>query len=132
MDTPMVPPFNFGAPQVEEFTATAGEPLAVGVAVANEEAVIEALHRVYDPEIPVDIYELGLIYELDIKANGDVSVVMSLTAPGCPVAGEMPGQVAEMVSLVEGVGEVDVRLTWDPPWTPERMSEDAKLVLGID
>ena len=130
MERPAFPGFDFGSPQVEEYTATAGEPLAEGTPVANQEAVIEALHRVYDPEIPVDIYELGLIYELEIKENGDVFIKMSLTAPGCPVAGEMPGQVADMVSLVEGTGQVEVKLVWDPPWTPERMSEDAKLVLG--
>ena len=93
--------------------------------------MVEALHTVYDPEIPVDIYELGLIYELDIAASGDVNVIMSLTAPGCPVAGEMPGEVAEAVAKVEGTGLVSVRLTWDPPWTPERMTEDARLALGM-
>jgi FeS assembly SUF system protein len=115
----------------EDFKATAGEPLEPGRTVASEAEVIEALHTVYDPEIPVDIYELGLIYELDIKPDGDVAVVMSLTAPGCPVAGEMPGQVAEAVARVEGIGRVEVRLTWDPAWTPERMSEDARLALGM-
>jgi FeS assembly SUF system protein len=115
----------------EDFKATAGEPLEPGTTVASEAEVIEALHTVYDPEIPVDIYELGLIYELDIKPDGDVAVVMSLTAPGCPVAGEMPGQVAEAVARVEGIGRVEVRLTWDPAWTPERMSEDARLALGM-
>ena len=93
--------------------------------------MIEALHTVYDPEIPVDIYELGLIYEIDIKGDGDIFVLMSLTAPGCPVAGEMPGEVAEAVAKVEGTGQVTVRLVWDPPWTPERMTEDAKLALGM-
>ena len=120
-----------GPPVGEEFSATAGEPLKPGTRIASEAEVVEALHRVYDPEIPVDIYELGLIYELDIKDNGDVDVIMSLTAPGCPVAGEMPGEVAEMVALVNGVGRVEVKLTWDPPWTPERMTEDAKLALGM-
>ena len=117
--------------QGEEFTATAGEPLAPNTPVAGESEVVAALHTVYDPEIPVDIYELGLIYELNIGETGDVAVVMSLTAPGCPVAGEMPGQVAEAVAGVPGVGQVEVRLTWDPPWTPERMSEDARLALGM-
>ncbi len=131
MDRPMLGDFMPTPPPGEEFKATAGEPLAPGTPVATREEVIEALHRVYDPEIPVDIYELGLIYELDIKENGDIAVVMSLTAPGCPVAGEMPGQVAETVALVEGAGQVEVRLTWDPPWTPERMSEDARLILGM-
>ncbi len=121
---------DFGAPQ-ESFSARAGTPLPDGTAVAAEEALVEALKSVYDPEIPVNIYELGLIYELDIGKDGSIRIIMSLTAPGCPVAGEMPGQVAEAVAAVEGAGEVEVELTWDPAWTPERMSEDARLALGI-
>ncbi len=120
-----------GAAPGEEFKASAGEPLEPGAHVATEAEVVEALQKVYDPEIPVNIYELGLIYEIDIKESGDVFVLMSLTAPGCPVAGEMPGQVAETVALVGGVGQVEVKLVWDPPWTPERMSEDARLALGM-
>ena len=115
-----------------EFTARAGSPLDPTTGeVARESAVIAALEKVYDPEIPVNLYELGLIYDLAIAANGAVEIEMSLTAPGCPVAGEMPGQVARAVAEVPGVGEVAVRLVWDPPWTPERMSEDAKLALGM-
>ena len=83
----------------------------------------------HDPEIPVNIYDLGLIYDVIRQDNGDVEITMSLTAPGCPVAGEMPGQVAEAVAQVESVGNVGVELVWDPAWTPERMSEDAKLAL---
>ncbi len=124
-------PYPPGFDQPDEFEATAGEPLPEGSTVANEVEIIEALHTVYDPEIPVDIYELGLIYELDIAPSGDVKVLMSLTAPGCPVAGEMPGEVAETVAKVQGTGRVTVRLVWDPPWTPERMSEDARLALGM-
>ena len=131
LDRPSLNDFMPGPDPGEDFMATAGEPLAPGATVASESAVIDALHTVYDPEIPVDIYELGLIYELDIKEDGDAAVVMSLTAPGCPVAGEMPGQVAEAVAQVEGIGRVEVRLTWDPAWTPERMSEDARLALGM-
>ncbi len=123
--------FMPGADPDGDFRASAGKALAPGVAVADREAVIEALHRVYDPEIPVDIYELGLIYEIDIKDDGDIFILMSLTAPGCPVAGEMPGEVAETVALVEGTGRIEVKLVWDPPWTPERMSEDARLALGF-
>ena len=93
--------------------------------------MIEAIREVYDPEIPVNIYDLGLIYELQIEADGSVLVTMTLTAPGCPVAGIMPQQVAEAVAAVPGVGEVQVTLTWDPPWTKERMSEDARLALGF-
>jgi len=99
--------------------------------VAGEDPIIEALCEVYDPEIPVNLYDLGLIYDINIAADGTVNIDMSLTAPGCPVAGEMPGQVAEAVSKVPGTGEVTVRLVWDPPWTPERMSEDARLALGM-
>ena len=94
-------------------------------------AIVEQLKTVFDPEIPVDIYELGLIYTIDRKDGGDVEIEMSLTAPGCPVAGEMPGMVAQAVSAVEGVGKVEVTIVWEPAWTPERMSEDAKLVLGM-
>ncbi|MGB0671905.1 MAG: SUF system Fe-S cluster assembly protein [Rhodospirillales bacterium] len=116
----------------EGFRATAGEPLAAGTTVAGMDPVIEALQTVFDPEIPVNIYELGLIYNVDIADDGNVAIEMSLTAPGCPVAGEMPGEVARAVAAVDGIGKVDVQLVWDPAWTPERMSEDAKLALGID
>ena len=120
---------EYGAPEGTE--AYAGAPLPAGTPVAGREAITEALRDVYDPEIPVNIYDLGLIYELDTKPTGDVLVLMTLTAPACPVAGEMPGQVATRVAEVEGVGEVTVRLTWDPPWTMERLSEDAKLALDL-
>ena len=126
-------PFYTGetAAEDEEFRATAGTPLPPGAPAASEEPVIAALCTVYDPEIPVNIYELGLIYTVDRKDGGDIDIEMSLTAPGCPVAGEMPGMVAEAVATVEGVGQVDVKIVWEPAWTPERMSEDAKLALGM-
>lgn len=111
--------------------ARAGEPLAPGTAPAGREAVADAIRTVYDPEIPVNIYELGLIYELSIGENGNVDVSMTLTAPGCPVAGVLPGQVAERVAAVEGVGEVAVQLTWDPPWDPSMMSEAARVELDM-
>lgn len=118
-------------PEGESAMARAGEPLEAGEAAASESAIIDAMKTVYDPEIPVNIYDLGLIYRLDVAANGNVSVDMTLTAPACPVAGEMPGRVAEAVAAVPGVGEVEVRLVWEPPWTKDRMSEDAKLALDI-
>ena len=93
--------------------------------------LIAALKTVYDPEIPVDIYELGLIYKLDVADNLDVTVDMTLTAPGCPVAGEMPNMVRNALLGVPGVGEVNVVMTFDPPWTPDRMSEEAKLELNM-
>lgn len=118
-------------PEGEAAMARAGTPLEAGEAPASEEAIIDAMKTVYDPEIPVNIYDLGLIYRLDVAANGNVTVDMTLTAPACPVAGEMPGRVAEAVAAVPGVGEVEVHLVWEPPWTKDRMSEDAKLALDI-
>ena len=124
---------DLGPPQeVEEgFKSTAGAPLVPGTEVATEETVIAAMRTVYDPEIPVNIYDIGLIYSTDIAADGSVKISMSLTSPMCPVAGELPGQVAEAVAQADGVGEVEVIITWEPPWNPEMMHEDAKLALGI-
>ncbi len=92
--------------------------------------VIAALKTVYDPEIPADIFELGLIYKIDIEDDRMVKIVMTLTAPGCPVAGEMPGWVENAVGAVEGVSGVVVEMTFDPPWTPDRMSEEAQVAVG--
>ncbi len=125
-------PFGYPTPDATpEFTSTAGEPLEAGTPVATEAEVIVALQTVYDPEIPVNLYDLGLIYDITIAGDGKVDIDMSLTAPGCPVAGEMPGMVAKAVAAVPGAGQVTARLVWDPPWTPERMSEDAKLALDM-
>ena len=118
-------------PPTGDPVATGGEPLEPGTPIASEEAVIEALRTVHDPEIPVNIYDLGLIYTLQIKDSGDVAVEMTLTAPSCPVAGQMPGDVANAVAAVPGVGRVEVKLVWDPPWTMANMSEDARLALGM-
>ncbi|HUH50458.1 MAG TPA: SUF system Fe-S cluster assembly protein [Mycoplana sp.] len=92
--------------------------------------IIAALKTVYDPEIPADIFELGLIYKIDIEDDRMVKIDMTLTAPGCPVAGEMPGWVENAVSAVEGVSGVEVKMTFDPPWTPDRMSEEAQVAVG--
>ncbi len=92
--------------------------------------IVMALKTVYDPEIPADIYELGLIYKIDIEDDRSVKIDMTLTAPGCPVAGEMPGWVQNAVSTVEGVSDVEVEMTFDPPWSPDRMSEEAQVALG--
>ncbi|WP_422006976.1 SUF system Fe-S cluster assembly protein [Pyruvatibacter mobilis] len=93
--------------------------------------LIGAIKTVYDPEIPVDIYELGLIYKIDVSDDRDIDIDMTLTAPGCPVAGEMPQWVSDAVSSVDGVGDVKVNLVFDPPWTPERMSDEAKVALNM-
>lgn len=92
--------------------------------------IVSALKTVYDPEIPADIYELGLIYKIDIEDDRSVKIDMTLTAPGCPVAGEMPGWVENAVGAVEGVSGVDVKMVFDPPWTPDRMSEEAQVAVG--
>jgi len=93
------------------------------------EEIIGALKTVYDPEIPADIYELGLIYRVDIDDDRNVTIEMTLTAPGCPVAGEMPGWVENAVGSVAGVGTVMVNMVFDPPWTQERMSDEARVAL---
>lgn len=92
--------------------------------------IINALKTVFDPEIPADIYELGLIYRIDIEDDRSVKIDMTLTAPGCPVAGDMPTWVENAVGAVEGVSHVEVNMTFDPPWTPDRMSEEAQIALG--
>jgi FeS assembly SUF system protein len=110
---------------------------APGSAIPTEELeqltadIVGALKTVYDPEIPADIYELGLIYKIDIDDQRNVAVEMTLTAPGCPVAGEMPVWVENAVSGVAGVGQVSVKLTFDPPWEQSRMSDEARLALGM-
>ena len=95
------------------------------------EQVVQACRSVYDPEIPVNIYDLGLVYTIEISEDGDAKLVMTLTAPGCPVAGEMPGWLAQAVEMLEGIRTVDVELTWDPPWGMEMMSDEARLELGF-
>ena len=97
----------------------------------NEDGVIAVLKTVFDPEIPVDIYELGLIYAVEIAEDGKVKVEMTLTTPSCPSAQELPSQVEEAVRAVPGVTDVTVEVVWDPPWDPSRMSEDARLALNM-
>jgi FeS assembly SUF system protein len=102
-----------------------------GEAGQLDDRVVEALKTVYDPEIPVNIYDLGLIYGMNISPEGVVDLEMTLTAPGCPVAEHFPSWVEDAVRSVEGVADAHVELVWDPPWSPERMSEEAKLELGF-
>ena len=97
-----------------------------------EHAVIDAIKTCYDPEIPVDIYELGLIYEVDVQEDGSVAVRMTLTTPMCPVAGTLPPEVEAKIAQVEGVRSATVDVVWDPPWNPSMMSEAARLELGFD
>lgn len=96
-----------------------------------KDQIIEALKTIFDPEIPVNIYELGLIYDVDLTEDNDVHIKMTLTTPGCPVAQTFPGTVEDVIRQVKGVAEVNVELVWDPPWTIDNMSEEAKLSLGM-
>jgi len=100
-----------------------------------EERIVAALKTCYDPEIPVDVYELGLIYDIEVEpeggADGEVKLRMTLTSPACPVAGSLPGEIEQKVQGVDGVEKASVELVWDPPWTPEMMSEGARLDLGF-
>ncbi len=93
--------------------------------------IVEACRTVYDPEIPVNIYDLGLIYTIEANAENEVDILMSLTAPGCPVAGEMPGWVAEAIEPLPGIKQVNVQLVWEPQWGMEMMSDEARLELGF-
>ncbi len=111
--------------------AAAGEAPAAGGEPDVRAQIIEKLHTVFDPEIPVDIYELGLIYEIDVKPSGDVHITMTLTSPACPSAQELPMAVRGAASVVPAVKDVEVDVVFDPPWSPEKMSEDARLALGM-
>jgi FeS assembly SUF system protein len=125
------------APVIREPLTESEAPMAAENAPSNihtaqlEGRIIEAISTIFDPEIPVNIYELGLIYDLHITADDCVRVEMTLTSPACPVAGSLPGEVEQKVREVEGVQEVALELVWDPPWTPDRMSEAARLELGF-
>jgi FeS assembly SUF system protein len=135
---PMAPgPADFAREEREAAVAAArttwtpdGEQAAPPAPV-SEGAVIDMIGTVFDPEIPVNIYELGLIYSVEIGDDGKVAVEMTLTAPSCPSAQELPQQVEEAVRLVPGVTDVTVEVVWDPPWDPSRMSEDARLALNM-
>ncbi len=100
-------------------------------APVTEETIVEVLRTVYDPEIPVSIYDLGMIYDIQVE-DSTVHVRMTLTTPACPVAGSLPGQVETRIKAIEGVRDAKVELVWDPPWTPDKMSEAAKLQLNMD
>ena len=113
-------------PVAEGDTAEAATP-----AETLKNDVIAAIRECYDPEIPVNIYDLGLIYDVHVSDNAKIDLVMTLTSPHCPVAEILPAQVKSRVEMVDGVDEVDLELTWEPPWTPEMMSEAAKLELGF-
>ncbi len=139
MKTEQEVPVDTPEPQEPQPQAESPEGAAPVAAAASdpsdpsdvENNIVEALKTVFDPEIPVNIYELGLIYDIDIQADGSVQVKMTLTSPGCPVAGSLPGEVQSKVEGVPGVTSADVELVWDPSWNPSMMSEAARLELGM-
>lgn len=117
---------------LDGFLAAKPSAVAVGEPGGNlYDGIIEALKEIYDPEIPVNIYDLGLIYGVDVTDDGHAVVTMTLTTPHCPVAESMPGEVELRVGAVPGVGDAQVNLVWDPPWDPQKMSDEAKLELGM-
>ena len=113
------------------YKAYAGVPLNDATNKAKIFDIVEAIKTVYDPEIPINVYDLGLIYKIDQSDSGDIHIDMSLTAPGCPVAGILPQQVADVVATVEGVGKIEVEIVWEPAWTPDRLTEEAKMILEM-
>ena len=113
------------------YKAFAGSKLDTKDNLAKIYDIVEAIKTVYDPEIPLNVYDLGLIYKINQLDSGDVHIDMSLTAPGCPVAGVLPQQVADAIAAVEGVGAVDVEVVWEPAWTLERLSEEGRMILEM-
>lgn len=136
-DGPQAPPAHKDLPEPCAHTVEAAKEFKGESAIPEEEleritqGIVAALKTVYDPEIPVDIYELGLIYKIDINDAREVDIEMTLTAPGCPVAGDMPAWVENAVCAVEGVSMVRVKLVFNPPWDPSRMSDEARVALNM-
>ena len=113
------------------FIATAGNKNDSATRFIDKSEIVDSLKTIHDPELPVNIYDLGLIYDIRLDDNSNLKIKMSLTAPGCPVAGEMPRQVANTLAKIPNIGLINVELVWEPAWTKDRMSEDAKLALDI-
>ena len=116
---------------LQNFVAYAGNPLANGQEKARMFDIVEAIKTVSDPEIPINVYDMGLIYKINQQESGDLDIDMTLTAPTCPIAGVLPQQVADAVAAVAGVGKVEVKLIWEPAWTPDKMTDDAKEMLEL-
>lgn len=114
-----------------DYETHAGSPLPDNEKKATYGDIVAAIKTIFDPEIPINVYDLGLIYDIRQQDNGDVDIDMTLTAPACPVAGVLPQQVADIVALVEGTGEVTVKLVWEPVWAIDRMSEEARAIMEL-
>ena len=117
--------------QMKDFVATAGQSKPADEKTASEADVVEALKTVCDPEIMINVYDMGLIYNIEIRDNGDMFIAMTLTSTGCQVAGILPQQGADAVALGEGTGKVEVRIVWEPAWTMERLSDDARAMIEL-
>ena len=122
---------NTASAEPLEFSAYAGEPLAENVIKAKMIDIVEQIRTVSDPEIPINVYDMGLIYKIEQQDNGDLYVEMTLTAPTCPIAGVLPQQVADAIAKAQGVGKVEVKLVWEPAWTPDKMTDEAKEMLEL-
>lgn len=131
IETQLLQAMTIDDEELPVYKAYSGVLLESGVKLAKMYDIIEAIKTVYDPEIPINVYDLGLIYKINQHDNGNIHIDMSLTAPACPVAGILPQQVADAVAMVSGVGEVEVEIVWEPVWTIDKLSEDAKMILEM-
>jgi FeS assembly SUF system protein len=129
--SPTTQPMTMAEADAAALAAKPGAPTGPVDRAKMEQLIIDALHTIYDPEIPVDIYELGLIYSVEVSDEGKVAITMTLTTPACPVAGSMPGQVEKTVRMIDGVTDVVVDLVWEPTWGPAMMTESARLQLNM-
>ena len=117
--------------ELPEYIAYAGTELAQGVEKAKMFDIVEKIRTISDPEIPLNVYDMGLIYKIDQRDNGDIYIEMTVTAPTCPIAGELPQQVADALTEVAGTGRIEVKIVWEPAWTPERMTDEDKEMLEL-
>ena len=117
--------------ELPEYIAYDGTELAQGVEKAKMFDIVEKIRTISDPEIPLNVYDMGLIYKIDQRDNGDIYIEMTVTAPTCPIAGELPQQVADALTEVAGTGRIEVKIVWEPAWTPERMTDEAKEMLEL-
>ena len=122
---------NAAPTELPEYIAYAGTELTQGAEKAKMFDIVEKIRTISDPEIPLNVYDMGLIYKIDQRDNGDIYIEMTVTAPTCPIAGELPQQVADALTEVAGIGRIEVKIVWEPVWTPERMTDEAKEMLEL-
>lgn len=122
---------NDAPTELPEYIAYAGTELTQGAEKAKMFDIVEKIRTISDPEIPLNVYDMGLIYKIDQRDNGDIYIEMTVTAPTCPIAGELPQQVADALTEVAGTGRIEVKIVWEPAWTPERMTDEAKEMLEL-